>query len=128
MNYPNKKGPQAALSKTKKQTLESGLGFPNLFPTTALSGIQYSFANVLGFQCISEVRAQGTLFAGSVSFDKVSELIDKAVLVSDVESGNPPFVHVWVLASIVGYVNGAPTSGLGIFLVVLVVLEPVKVV
>ena len=37
MNCSNKKGPQAALSKTKKRKLESGLDLPNLFPTTALS-------------------------------------------------------------------------------------------
>ena len=109
--------------------MEACLGFDltNLLPTTGLTRIEDCFANVLSLQGIAEVGSEGTLLPGAISLDKIGELVDEAMLVTDVQSGHPPLVHIGVFSSVVGDMDGSPATGLGVFLVVLEVFETVKV-
>ncbi len=105
----------------------SGLDLADFFPATGFGRVKNGFANVLRFQGIAEIGAEGTFLARTVAFHEVSELIDEGMFVANVEARYPPLVHVWVLASVVGDMDRAPTACLWIFLVVLEVLQSVKV-
>ena len=127
LNSKNKKGPLAALSQSSEMEACLGFDLTNLLPPSGLSGIQNGFANVLSFQGIPEVGSEGPLLSGTISLDKIGELVDEAMLVTDVQSGHPPLVHVGVFSSVVGNMDGSPATGLGVFLVVLEIFETVQV-
>lgn len=61
-----------------------GSNLPNFFPSTCFGRVQDGFANILGFQRIPEVGSQWAFFAGAISGDKVSKLVNKTMLISDV--------------------------------------------
>jgi hypothetical protein len=57
--------------------------------------------------------------------DEVRELVNERMFVADLEPGNPPVLHVWVIA--IGDVNALPAAQLA-FIAIVEVLEPMQVV
>ena len=70
---------------------------------------------------------QRTLFAGTIPFNEIGELVDETMLVSNVQSGNPPFVHIRMLSS-VSDMDGSPPPSLRIFFVIFEVIEAMQIV
>ncbi len=94
----------------------------NFLPLFRFRAFQYGFADLLSFERIPEGWAAGR--AGLDSFDEIGNLMHECVLISDLQTRNPPFAHVWHVA--VGHMNGMPAANQGIILMV-EVFEPMQV-
>src|SRR5262245_48452860 len=79
---------------------------------------------MLSFQRIPEGRT-GWFSAGD-ALDEVSDLVDEAVLVADLQAGHPPLVHVRMFAAVIGNVDGAPAAEFPLILVI-EVLKAMKI-
>src|SRR5258708_28005539 len=97
--------------------------FSHFFPFLRPGRLEHCVADVLRLQGISEGGA-GWLSAGD-ALEKVGDLVDETVFVTDLQTGNPPFVHIRMVA--VGDVDGAPAADAA-FIAVLKELESVEIV
>ena len=78
------------------------------------------------------LRSQGILkirlgnFTSFQTFEEISKLMNKRLAKADLKARHPPVVHVRMLTTGVGHVNGTPTAQLT-FITVVKVLQPVQV-
>src|ERR1043166_289415 len=87
------------------------------FPPIGAGGLQNCVTNILGFERIAEGRAGGFAFGDALK--EVGDLVDERVLITNLQSGHPPFVHVRVVT--VSDVQRAPAANAA-FIAMIVVL------
>ena len=68
----------------------------HLFPSSCLCGFQHRIADVLRFEGIAEGGAGR--FALGDAFEEIGDLMDERVFVADLQTGHPPFSHVWMIS------------------------------
>lgn len=95
----------------------------NVLPLTVFSTLQNGVAYSLCFESISEGRVSS--LAGLKSLQEVGDLVRKGMLVTDLQTWNPPVTHVRLVS--VGNVNRAPASYNRI-VVVIEILQAMKIV
>src|SRR5947209_2028345 len=83
-----------------------GLCVRDLDPLVRLRRIENRVQHQLRLIRVTEVRPGALTLTDRVQ--EVGDLMDEAVLVADLQAGDPPLVHVGVLAAVVGHVNRAP--------------------
>lgn len=66
------------------------LGFFDVDPLFGFSGFEDGVADVLGAECVAEVRV--ALFGGGVveGFEELGEFVGEGVFVAEAEAGDPP--------------------------------------
>src|SRR5262245_50707595 len=115
------------ISRSIKNVLLRNRKLSNLLayvrPCTSLGAGEDRIADFLGFEGVAEGGADGLFFGQA--FDEVGNLVDEAVLVTDGQTGHPPFAHVGMLP--VGDVNAAPAAQ-RTFVAVIEPLQPMQVV
>src|SRR5690606_33775888 len=74
--------------------------------------------------CTRITECGRTRFTAFQALEKVGHLVDEGMLVTDPQAGNPPFIHVGLVA--VGYVNGPPSPYIG-FVAVIEKLQAVQI-
>src|SRR5438552_2661471 len=78
----------------------------HLVPSPRPSRLEHRIAHILRFQRVTEGRA-GRLAVGH-TLQKVRHLVDKAVLIADLQPRHPPLTHVRMVA--VAHVDRAPAA------------------
>src|SRR5690606_6905130 len=96
--------------------------YAGILPAFGRCRFQNRFTYFLGFQRITECGR--TRFTAFQALEKVGHLVDEGMLVTDPQAGNPPFIHVGLVA--VGYVNGPPSPYIG-FVAVIEKLQAVQI-
>ena len=94
----------------------------NFLPLTTFCAVEYGLADLLGFEGITEGGVAG--FSGFDGRDEVGDLVNEGMFVTDLESRDPPFVHIGHIA--IGAVDLVPATDNGV-VTVIEVFESVKV-
>lgn len=92
-------------------------------PGSGLGAGEDGLADTLGFEGIAEGWAAG--FAGFEALEEISDLVDEAMFVADLEAGDPPILHVGLVA--IGDVDASPASD-DTFIAMIEVAESMEVV
>src|SRR5262249_53892140 len=104
------------------QPLFSGAG-SDFFPARRFGGLEDGIADVLRFKGVAKSRAGR--FAGGDALKEISDLVDKGVLIADLEAGKPPFGHVRMVT--VGDVKGTPATNTA-FVAMIEILQAMQIV
>ena len=104
------------------KTRMSALRGRDFLPFLGSSGFQDGVADELSLEGVSKSGAGRFAFGDAV--EEIGDLMNKTVLVTDLQAGHPPLAHVRMVA--IGNMDSAPATEPA-FVAVFEVLQPVEI-